>query len=322
MKKKSAGQMTKYYLGIDTSAYTTSIGVIDEQNNIICNEKKILEVQKGSRGLRQQEAIFQHMLNFPALIENISEKLDFKKIVSVSVSAKPRDREDSYMPVFLFGEGQAILISKLLGVPYRAYSHQEGHIGSILISDNRPGDFLAIHISGGTTEVLKVENREKLEVELLGGTKDISIGQLLDRMGVKMGLGFPAGREMDRLSRDGKKLSLKLSKSISGTWINLSGVESELYRAIESGQYSVEDISKTIFTYISDVLKHLISNAIKECGISRVYMVGGVSSNTVIRRELAEYSKEEEIELLFPEIELSTDNGVGVAYLGKREMER
>jgi N6-L-threonylcarbamoyladenine synthase len=313
--------MTSYYLGIDTSAYTTSIGVIDEQNNVICNERKILEVKKGSRGLRQQEAIFQHMLNFPVLMERVSEKVDFEKIVSVSASVKPRDREDSYMPVFLFGEGQAILISKLLGAKYLPCSHQEGHIGSILISDERPGDFLAIHISGGTTEILRVANGKKLAIDLIGGTKDISIGQLLDRVGVKMGLGFPAGKEMDSISRTGNTLDLKLSKSISGNWINLSGVEAQLYRAIDSERYRLADISKTLFIYIAELLEKLISKVAKEQGISRVYLVGGVSSNKTIRQVLIDYSKGEDIELLFPEVELSADNGVGVAYIGKREME-
>lgn len=314
--------MTKYYLGIDTSAYTTSIGIVDQDNNIVCNERKILEVKQGNRGLRQQEAIFQHMLNFPELMENISKAVDLKKIVSVSVSTKPRDVEDSYMPVFLFGKGQAVLISKLLGVKYSSCSHQEGHIGSILISDERPGEFLAVHISGGTTEILKIKNSGKLEVEIVGGTKDISIGQLVDRVGVKHGLRFPAGKELDSYSVKGEILGIKLSESIDGTWVNLSGVETELYRAIDSGEHSAEDIAKTLFEYISRVLEDLLANAIKKTGVDKVYIVGGVASNSTVRSRMIEYGERAGAEILFPRAELSTDNGVGVAYIGKREMER
>lgn len=314
--------MTKYYLGIDTSAYTTSVGVIDEDNNIVCNERKILKVKQGNRGLRQQEAIFQHMLNFPEIMEVVSDAVDLKKIVSVSASTKPRGLEDSYMPVFLFGKGQAVLISKLLGVKYSSFSHQEGHIGSILISDERPGELLAVHISGGTTEILKVENREKLDVEIIGGTKDISIGQLVDRVGVRLGLQFPAGKEMDRCSATGDMTGIKLSKSIDGTWLNLSGAETELYRAIDSGEHSLEDISKALFEYIAKVIEELLSNAVKNMGVKRVYIVGGVSSNSTVRSRILEYGKRTGLEMLFPKEELSTDNGVGVAYMGKRDMER
>ena len=104
----------KYYVGIDTSAYTTSLAVIDEDNNIVLDLRKILKVKEGKKGLRQQEAVFQHINNLPHLIEEMVEKIDINRIDTVSCSSKPRDLEGSYMPVFIAGKGQAYILSKIL----------------------------------------------------------------------------------------------------------------------------------------------------------------------------------------------------------------
>ena len=86
--------MTKYYIGIDTSAYTTSLAVIDEWNNIVLDMRKVLEVKEGKKGLRQQEAVFQHINNLPILIESMTNKIDVFDIVTISCSNKPRNIKD------------------------------------------------------------------------------------------------------------------------------------------------------------------------------------------------------------------------------------
>lgn len=307
--------MTKYFLGIDTSAYTTSIGVVDEFGNIVSNEKKVLEVRSGQRGLRQQEAIFQHVINFPELLDRVAQEVDLKKLVSVAVSTRPRSIDGSYMPVFKYGESQARVIARTLGIRCQSYSHQDGHIGSALLEREKER-FISIHISGGTTEVLLVNaDKREVAVDIIGETRDISLGQLIDRLGVRMGFEFPAGRAMEEAAKRGQATGLSLSKSISGLDINLSGVESQMYRAIESNLYHRDSLSRTLIDYLSDLLLDLLERATKRVNEKSVYMVGGVSSNEMIRRRLREASN---IELILPRVELSTDNGVGLAYLAKR----
>lgn len=121
-------KMTKLYIGIDTSNYTTSIGVIDENNNVVLDLRKTLEVKDNNRGLRQQEAVFQHLNNLPLLIDELSNKINFNDIETISVSTRPRNLFDSYMPVFVVGKNQAYIISKVLDAKYIEFSHQEGHI--------------------------------------------------------------------------------------------------------------------------------------------------------------------------------------------------
>lgn len=308
-------------MGIDTSNYTTSIAVIDERDNIILDLRKILEVKKGKKGLRQQEAVFQHMNNLPELVKEMAKIVDVSKIYSVSCSHKPRNIEESYMPVFKVGKGQAIIISKLLKVHYYEFSHQEGHIGAGIIYNELKDSnkFLSLHISGGTTELLLVDkHNDNFNIEIIGGTLDISIGQLIDRIGVEMGLKFPCGKEMDRISDNGNTLNLKIPISIKNdTWFNISGLENYFKKFLHNGFYSREDILATLFNTISSFLLEIIIKGCRIYKVNNVLITGGVSANRTIRENIKNRLHYENIFPYFPNIQLCADNAVGVAYLGK-----
>ena len=175
---------SRYFVGIDTSAYTTSLAVIDNNDNIILDLRKVLEVKK-EKGSKATEAVFQHVNNLPILIEKMVKEIDINKVDSISCSNKPRSLQGSYMPVFVVGKGQAFILSKILNTSYWKYSHQEGHIGAGMMKNQikHSERFLSLHISGGTTELLLVNNKENhISVEIIGGTLDLSIGQLIDRI--------------------------------------------------------------------------------------------------------------------------------------------
>jgi len=311
----------KLYLGIDTSAYTTSIAVIDENNNIVVDLRKVLEVKEGQKGLRQQEAVFQHINNMPIIIENMTKMIDVNNIDTVSCSSKPRNLPKSYMPVFVVGRGQAIIISNMLNAKFREYSHQEGHIAAGIMNSELESckNFLSIHISGGTTELLIVNNdNKKLDTEIIGGTLDISVGQLIDRIGVKLNLTFPCGKQMDTIANNGKILDINIPIGIKDrTWFNLSGMENLFENLIDSNMYKVEDIFSTLFYVIGSYIYKIIFNSSKDYNIDTVLITGGVSSNSIIRNLLNENLKKHGIMPYFPERKLCTDNGVGIAYLGK-----
>jgi N6-L-threonylcarbamoyladenine synthase len=314
----------KYYVGIDTSAYTTSLAVIDEEDNIILDLRKILEVKKGQKGLRQQEAIFQHINNLPILIEEMVMKIDIGKIDTISCSNKPRNIEGSYMPVFIAGKGQAFILSKILGVRYKEYSHQEGHIGAgIIYNQLRNSDeFLSIHISGGTTELLLVNNKQnQLSIKIIGGTLDLSLGQLIDRIGVELGLSFPCGQEMDKISRKGNVLSLNIPISIKEkTWFNLSGLENYFKKLIKNCSYSREDIVATLFHTISKLIYKAIVNSCIEYNLYSILITGGVSANRILRLYLTDNLMKKKINPYFTNVELCTDNGIGIAFMGKEKI--
>ena len=184
--------MAKVVLGIDTSNYKTSVALTDENGNIRYQRSEFLKVEQGKRGLRQSVAFFHHCQVLPSFIEEAFQTVDPKEIISVAVSSRPRNVEGSYMPVFLSGVQTGTVISSALQVPMNCFSHQEGHIEAILSTlppmPQKP--FLLFHLSGGTTECLLCERTgEGYAVEIVGGTKDISVGQLLDRAGVQLGPG-------------------------------------------------------------------------------------------------------------------------------------
>ena len=158
-----------FVLGIDTSCYTTSAAVA-LNGTIVSFGRKLLPVAKGERGLRQSEAVFAHIKQLPEVVRQVMEGLDAAP-AAVCVSAKPADGEESYMPVFRTGASFAEVLSACMGIPLYTTTHQRGHIRAAMIGSGMPGgDFLAVHLSGGTTDVLRVTEDGRLS--LLGSRSE------------------------------------------------------------------------------------------------------------------------------------------------------
>lgn len=300
------------FIGIDTSCYTTSIAAISLDGKINISQRKILKVKKGKQGLRQSEAFFQHGENLVHLYELLLSEISPNNIKGVAVSSQPRNLTDSYMPVFLAGYQMAKTLSLTLDSPLFCYSHQEGHImSSIYTSDlsiDKLGDFYSFHLSGGTTELLSCHlNNGRFDCEIIGGSLDISVGQLIDRVGVRMGLQFPCGKAIDNLACQ-STYDKKYPISNKGLFFNLSGLESYGYKNI--GNMSLEDQSKALINSITETLIKCLESLDAD---KPIIMTGGVSSNTVIRKKL----KERFPQVYFGSKDLSTDNALGIALLGR-----
>lgn len=315
--------MKKYVLGIDTSAYTTSIAVVNYSGTMLYNLKKNLEVSTGQRGLRQGTAVFMHMNNLPDLLSKIN--IDFNEIGIISVSAFPRRTENSYMPVFVVGKNYGNVIAKAISADIIYYSHQENHIASAVMKSYKQYDYvnndiLAVHLSGGTTEFLKARKIEKgFSTEIVGGTKDITFGQLIDRIGVYLGFNFPCGQHMqDYLLKhdviDSTKIKDTMPRICGDKFINLSGIENFYKRIIDSTMYTKEVIILSLFTYISECTLSVINNICKDLNVEKIIISGGVSANSVIRSKI-DHSIGSKYDIIFPENGLSSDNSIGNAML-------
>ena len=219
------------FLGLDTSNYTTSCAIFDAESGTVRQAKKLLPVKSGMAGLRQSDAVFHHTRQLPEVIQTLLPNPP-QNLTGIGVTTRPRNIEGSYMPCFLAGKAAATAAASAAGVPLFAFSHQAGHIMAALKSceageEALGREFLAFHISGGTTELLHVKRKAVgFDVAIVGETLDINAGQLIDRAGVLLGLKFPCGMELEKLAVQGK--TTKLHTCIKSGSCNLSGAENKI----------------------------------------------------------------------------------------------
>ena len=300
-------------LGIDTSNYTTSISYFDGTNGVNCS--RLLPVKQGELGLRQSDAVFAHIKSLPELSGRLFSDAAIDTVTAVGVSTRPRAVEGSYMPCFMVGYSHAKMLSDLLQVPLVEVSHQQGHVAASLWSAGHlelmEQPHLAWHLSGGTTELLLVEPEGKnVRCTKIGGTTDISAGQLIDRTGQLLNLPFPSGKHLDVLSREGQ-LTETFKVKCPGIEFSLSGVQNKVQQFHEKHQIPAETAAYALRCVAQAVLL-ATKNTLEEYPGLRVVFSGGVASNSMLRQVL------EPLNPIFSEPQFSTDNAMGVAVLAHR----
>lgn len=305
------------FLGVDTSNYTTSLALACE-GKILANVKKLLPVKEGECGLRQSDALFAHVKNLPEVSAVLAEQMEGLTVGGVGVSYRPRNQEGSYMPCFLAGVASAELVAATSSAPLYRFSHQCGHLRAALYSAGQDAlaqrAFGAFHISGGTTEMLLVRPSENgFSAEIVGGTRDLNAGQLVDRIGVMLGLAFPCGAALEALAlTNTKKIPCRKVRSENG-YVHLSGVENIVRKLYdETGDAAL--CAAFLLDYLAKAVIEMSRDLRLMAGedVPIVY-AGGVMSNTVIRaaveRTLAN--------VFFAEPAFSTDNAAGIALLAE-----
>jgi len=301
--------MSEKYIAFDTSNYTTSAAVASE-GSVLSNVRIPLKVEEGERGLRQSDAVFLHTVNLPTAAKEIGAITP----AAVGCSDRPRDVEGSYMPCFLAGVASASALASAFGVDLYRFSHQSGHVAAALYSAGKldwicEGEFLAFHVSGGTTEVLYVKNGK---IDNLGGTLDISAGKLIDRTGVRLGLRFPCGAALEEMAKMASGLKFRDKVCVKGCDCNLSGVENKLMKMDKDGVPPEEQA-----IYVQDFVLHTLiamtENALKlKPGLPILY-AGGVMSNSIIKERISK--KYPTARFALPEF--SSDNAAGIALLAR-----
>ena len=312
------------FVGFDTSNYTTSISVCDGEECIIANLKSPLPVSSGERGLRQSDAVFAHVKNLPALCDKLCEVIKDYRVLGVGVSSRPRSVEGSYMPCFLSGVAAANAFAAAIDAPLLEFSHQDGHVMAAVYSSGAEdkllrGDFLSFHVSGGTTEMMLTRPEKKsFSLELVGCTSDINAGQLIDRVGVGMGLDFPCGAAIERLAAEfsGKdKKSRVVVKEIDSKIVcNLSGIENISMKMYSESQNKCE-VASYVFANVRDTLCEMARLALLKYGEMPVLFAGGVMSNKLMRKTFAQ-----RFEAYFAEPAFSADNAAGIALLCRKSL--
>ena len=296
------------YLGIDTSCYTTSIAVVCG-GKIVCDRRGMLPVPKGSRGLRQSDAVFHHVRHFKELISECTPYL--VHVTGVGYSAKPCPNDDSYMPVFCVGESFATACAGMSGAKSYAFTHQHGHIYAAFFGNKIvPGTYGVFHVSGGTLDILRTDISNTIDaIERIGGSLDITCGQLIDRVGVAADLPFPSGREVERMYQPG---GATFSVSVSELSANLSGAETQAMRMLSAGADAAY-VCSGVIDCVAQTLIRLLVNAKNEARLDKFIFTGGVICNTIIREKIQQTCLELGCFCVLAELPYCSDNACGLA---------
>lgn len=297
------------YLGLDTSNYTTSAALYDTATGQIMQAKKLLPVKSGEKGLRQSDAVFHHTVQLPQVLGKL--EISGKELAGIGVSVRPRNVEKSYMPCFLCGEGTAQMFGQLLNIPVYRTSHQIGHILAALYSAGQLAllnrTFIAFHVSGGTTDCVlcQPDKDALLQITPLASSLDLKAGQVIDRVGVMLGLGFPCGAELEKLALQSTG-TFRYKPTMKGADCCLSGLENQCQKAYEDGS-TPEDVAKFCLTAISRVLLEMTKAVLAEYPDCPVLYAGGVMSDALIQNRLEGENR------YFAAPAYSCDNAAGTA---------
>ena len=313
---------TPVVIGFDTSNYRTSVAAVTLDGEILVNHRELLPVSNGERGLRQSDAVFAHIRQLRHSEEALRASLGGRRIAAVAASTRPRDGEESYMPVFQVGFTVGSLLASALSVPFYETTHQRGPMaaalaGTALENEDR---LLAVHLSGGTTDLLVMDSEKVVQI---GGSSDLHAGQLVDRAGVAMGLPFPSGEELEKLAVRGKSeglLGCSLDKG--DLTCHLSGAETKVQQWIQAGTMLREDIAREIYDLLARTLARMLKAGAEKTGLKKALVTGGVAASALLRQLLEERRLKTRgcPEIVFGKPEMSGDNAVGVALIGAKRL--
>ncbi len=300
------------FLGIDTSNYTTSVCLYDSDSGCVVSKRKLLPVRDGELGLRQSDAVFHHVQELPELFEAAFAECG-GAIGAIGVSSRPRAVEGSYMPCFTVGVTVAKALAHSMRVPLYTFSHQQGHIAAALYSIKRTDllfqPHIAFHVSGGTTEALGVNTDEGfLSTRLIAKTLDLNAGQLIDRVGVLLGLSFPCGKELEKLALCCQE-TIRPRVTLKGADCCLSGGENMAKALLAEGR-SPAYVARFAIEFVCRAIEKMTERICEEYGDLPFVYAGGVMSDSIIRDRLTQKSG-----ALFALPEFSCDNAAGIAVL-------
>ncbi|MEO2082616.1 MAG: tRNA (adenosine(37)-N6)-threonylcarbamoyltransferase complex transferase subunit TsaD [Desulfurobacteriaceae bacterium] len=300
-------------LGIDTSCDDTSIALYDgHRNRVLSNViSSQYEFHSPYGGVVPEIAARKHAENIDLVFQEALKVagLEVRDVELVAVTRTP-----GLLPALLvgltFGKGVAFLGNKYL----KGVHHIEAHLFSPFIGKEPVYPFLGLVVSGGHTLIVEVRGMGNYRV--IGKTLDDAVGEAFDKVAKLLDLGYPGGPVIDRIFREFKGEYLPLPKPrVPGFNYSFSGLKTTVRRLVEKG-YDKFSVAASFQKTAIDYLISKLMKALKETGINRVAVSGGVSANSYLREALSEL---EGVEVLIPKIDYTSDNGAMVAYIGYRK---
>ena len=312
-----------YILGIESSCDDTAAAVIHNGkilSNIIANQK----IHEEYGGVVPELASRAHQQNIVPVVDQALKKAGITKD---QLSAVAFTKGPGLMGSLLVGTSFAKSLAYGLNIPLIDVNHMQAHILAHFIDeegfDKPPFPFLAMTISGGHTQIVKVNNH--FDMEVIGETIDDAVGEAFDKSGKLLGLGYPAGPEIDKRAKIGNPKAFKFSKpKVDGLNFSFSGLKTAILyfiqREVKNNPNFIEenlnDICASIQYTIIGILTDKLKKASKETGIKHIAIGGGVSANSGIRRALKDGESKHGWTTYVPKFEFTTDNAAMIAIVG------
>ncbi|MDA0176545.1 N(6)-L-threonylcarbamoyladenine synthase [Mesoflavibacter sp. HG96] len=312
-----------YILGIESSCDDTAAAVIQNGkilSNIIASQK----IHEEYGGVVPELASRAHQQNIVPVVDQALKKAGITKD---QLSAVAFTKGPGLMGSLLVGTSFAKSLAYGLDIPLIDVNHMQAHILAHFIDeegfDKPPFPFLAMTISGGHTQIVKVTNH--FDMEVIGETIDDAVGEAFDKSGKLLGLGYPAGPEIDKRAKLGNPKAFKFSKpKVDGLNFSFSGLKTAILyfiqREVKNNPNFIEenlnDICASIQYTIIGILTDKLKKASKETGIKHIAIGGGVSANSGIRRALKDGESKHGWTTYVPKFEFTTDNAAMIAIVG------
>ena len=300
-------------LGIESSCDETGVALIDSDKGLLAHAIHTqIDMHRAYGGVVPELASRDHIRRVLVLADQVLEKagVDKKSIDAVAVTEGP-----GLAGALLVGASVAHAIGYALDIPVIGVHHLEGHLLSARLADPAPEfPFIALLVSGGHTQFMKVEAFGKYE--LLGETLDDAAGEAFDKTAQLLGECYPGGPAVSRLAEEGVPGAVELPRPMMHSPnldMSFSGLKTAVLTAVNNAPDKADhafrcNLARGFVDAVVDVLVAKTIKAIKTTGIKRVVVAGGVSANKQLRRRRAE--------VFFPPLSLCTDNGAMIAVAG------
>ncbi len=307
-----------YILGIESSCDETSCSIVKNgREEIATSTSSQIDIHENFGGVVPEIASREHVKNITFVIEECLRKADMKieDVTAIAITYGP-----GLIGSLLVGMQVAKTLSYIYNKPLVPVHHIAGHIYANSLVEDLKFPLIALVVSGGHTELIKM--KDHFSFEKLGGTLDDAIGECYDKVARVMGLPYPGGPKLDKLSKEGKptyKLPIPLNDdsynfSFSGlksAVINLNHNEEQKGKEINKANLAASFQKVAVTSIVSKTKK-----ALKDYNINNLIVAGGVAANSILREALSDMCEENNIHLSIPPLKYCTDNATMIAAAG------
>jgi N6-L-threonylcarbamoyladenine synthase len=314
-------------LGIETSCDETAVAVVENgrtvRSNLISSQ---VDVHRRYGGVVPELASRAHLEVLNPLLEEalFQAGVRFGDLDGVAVTSGP-----GLVGALLVGVAAAKSIALATGAPLIGVNHLEGHIYANFLEHGDPDPpYVCLLVSGGHTMLVHMPEEHRYEV--LGQTLDDAAGEAFDKVARFMGLGFPGGPLIDELARKGDPAAIRFPRAMADSGdldFSLSGLKTAVIRYVrkeraEGREPAAEDLAASFQEAVVDVQVQKTLEAARQTGVRTILLGGGVVANSRLRERIVPAAAAEGMDVLFPSLDLCTDNGAMIAAAGAARLAR